>query len=158
MGMVIVSIWGNWAEVNADGFEVGKDGLIPDPLKPYPKSPPPHAAPLAHGNGIRFTFPAGTLDSDAIYAWRVRANYGPRQKRLYDVQVTESKNNAWGIGTANAFAVAARALMEGGAKSKYGVSSPFVFATWSAKDLATYCSKIMHAAHNGADDIGWVEL
>lgn len=153
MGMVIVSIWGNWAEVNAEGFEVGKDGTIPE-LKPYPKTPPPHAARLANGDGIRFTFPDGTLDSAAITRWR----FGMRSYKEKTAKTMESKNNAWGLGTSNAFAVAARALLEGGSKSKYGVSSPFVFATWSAKDLATYCSKIMHAALNGADDTGWVEV
>jgi|YNPBryunderm2012_1023409.scaffolds.fasta_scaffold43156_2 hypothetical protein len=154
MGMVIVSIWNNWAEVNADGFEVGHGGPIPSTLEAYPKDPPPHAAPLANGNGIRFRFPDGALDTQAMTRWRwqIQTARGKDAKRL------ESKNNALGIGTSNAFAVAARALLEGGAKSKYGVGSPFVFITWTATDLATYCSKIMNAVLNGASDFGWVEI
>ena len=154
MGMVIVSIWNNCAEVNADGLEIGSAGPIPTNLEAYPKEPPPYAAPLASGNGIRFTFPNGALDTNAMNKWRRKITYA----RGKEAKSLETKNNAWSIGTSNAFAVAARALLEGGAKSKYGVGSPFVFFTWSATDLATYCSKIMNAVLNGASDFGWVEI
>ena len=52
------------------------------------------------------------------------------------------KNNSYGTLTFGVFEWAAGLLSEGGAKSKYGVKSPFVGKFWNSENLANYCSRI----------------
>ena len=144
MARVIVSIYDNFAEVNAGGMEVGLMGMRPA-VTPYTGKTYPHFVRQQDG-GIRFVFADGVLNATRIQHWR--GNYGGgilRQAPTND-PADVGKNNCFGLATGGPFGIAARALLEGGAKTRYNVDSPLILYKWTASNLAKYCSHIKAAA------------